>query len=76
MLQNYEESEYMIYDTVDNDFISTIYANSISTNKNIDSALKFDSFELADGMAIILKKRGDLTKYCIVKRCCSVEVIE
>ena len=76
MLQNYEQSEYMIYDVEDSEFLSTIYANSISTNKNIDSALKFNSFELADGMAIILKKRGDVNKYAIVKRTYSVEVIE
>ena len=76
MLQNYEQAEFMIYDVEDSEFISTIYASSISTNKNIDSALKFDSCELAKGVAILLKKRGDVNKYSIVSRICSVEVIE
>lgn len=76
MLQTYEESEFMIYDINDDTYISTVYANSISHSKQIDLALKFDSLELASGMANVLKKRGDLSKYSIVKRSCIVEVIE
>lgn len=76
MVQNYEESEYMIFDIGDDRYITTIYANSVSHNSPIDSALKFDSFELADGMAKVLMKRGDISKFRIVKRTAKVEVVE
>jgi hypothetical protein len=74
MLQSYED-EFMIVDADNGFYICTVYGSSTSTCKQIDSALKFDSLDLAKDMAKLLVKRGDLTDFGIVKRSCTVETV-
>lgn len=68
--------QFVVYDKKEKQYLETVYSRSLSHDKSIDDAIKFDKIEIAKAFAYQAQRINKLCEYVVMKREIVMEEVE